>query len=192
MLPLQSDLDVSKLPVPEVKSPEEQMEKADLSSQEVSQPHLGLQAELLIAPEVYVPPPCPNRVPTIAGITHFDPITVHNLLAENKCLLVDLRGDDRASGLIEGAVHEQAISTVPFKCRVPDLCRRWAHNPIVIFTCQYSAHRAPQCANWYREKAHPRQRVGILSGGFRGWESVGLPVVAQAIGDAARDRKSVV
>jgi len=115
-------------------------------------------------------------VPTNAGIAHYDPITVYNLLNEKKCLLVDLRGDDQAAGLIKGAVHEQAITTVPFKSRVPELCQRWADVPLVIFTCQYSAHRAPQCANWYREQAHPRQQVGILSGGFRGWESVGLPV----------------
>ena len=50
----------------------------------------------------------------------------------------------------------------------------------VVFTCQYSAHRAPQCANWYREHAPAWQKVGILSGGFRGWEASGLPV-ARAI-----------
>merc|ERR1712008_302490 len=50
----------------------------------------------------------------------------------------------------------------------------------VIFTCQYSAHRAPQCANWYREKTDHRQRVAVLSGGFRGWEATGLPVKSLA------------
>jgi len=104
---------------------------------------------------------------------------------------VDLRGEDRASGCIEGAVHEQAIDTLPFKSRVPELCHRWADKPLVIFTCQYSAHRAPQCANWYREKAHPRQQVGILSGGFRGWESLGLPVIARAAGDTAQASDSL-
>merc|ERR1712007_178241 len=42
--------------------------------------------------------------------------------------------------------------------------------------CQYSAHHAPQCANWYRERASPKQRVAIMSMGFRGWEGLGLPV----------------
>eukprot|EP00971_Amphidinium_carterae_P113351 2245635-Amphidinium_carterae.1 len=30
--------------------------------------------------------------------------------------------------------------------------RQWADQPLVVFTCQYCAHRAPQCANWYKEK----------------------------------------
>jgi len=138
----------------------------------VTDPNTGCQ--------IYVPPPCPNRVPTIAGIEHIDPMTVFNLLHEQKCLVIDLRGEDRAAGLIEGALHVPAIDKVPFLTRVPDLVRQWANQKLVVFTCQYSAHRAPQCANWYRQQARPSQNVGILSGGFRGWESVGLPVQSLA------------
>jgi len=56
------------------------------------------------------------------------------------------------------------------------LAKLWRHQPLIIFHCQYSAHRAPQCANWYREQAVQSQRVAIMDGGFRGWEATGLPV----------------
>merc|ERR1719263_1302295 len=96
-------------------------------------------------------------------------------------MLVDVRGDDRSAGLIHGAVHVPAIDKVMFPVRVPDLVKCFEQENLVVFTCQYSAHRAPQCANWYREKADPAQRVGILSGGFRGWEAVGMPVSHGAV-----------
>lgn len=111
-----------------------------------------------------------------------EPEQVQALLAENSCLLVDLRGEDRSAGLIEGAVHEAAIDSVPFPAKVMELVVRWAEHQLVVFTCQYSAHRAPQCANWYREKCDPRQGVAILAGGFRGWQAKGLPVKALATG----------
>merc|ERR1712066_1197979 len=66
---------------------------------------------------------------------------------------------------------------------VPSLVQEWADQGLVVFTCQYSAHRAPQCANWYRQQAHPQQRVGILCGGFRGWEAMGLPVQDATMGE---------
>jgi len=150
----------------------------------------GEVAQAAVAPQTgrqpYVPPPCPNRVPTIAGVEHIDPMTVCDLLKENRCILVDLRGEDRASGLIEGAVHVKAIDTVPFVNKVPNLVQQWADHKLVIFTCQYSAHRAPQCANWYRQQTSPLQHVGILSGGFRGWEACGLPVQSLASAETAQ------
>merc|ERR1712232_285529 len=78
-------------------------------------------------------------------------------------------------GTIEGAVHVLAIDAVPFALRIQEYVRQWKEQPLVIFHCQYSAHRAPQCANWYREQAPEYQRVAIMDGGFRGWESRGLP-----------------
>lgn len=122
-------------------------------------------------------PYIPNRVPTVDGVQHFHPETVAQMLMEGQCLLVDVRGEDRAAGLIEGAIHEPAIDQVPFLARVPSLVRRWQEHRVVVFTCQYSAHRAPQCANWYREQAPATQLVAILAGGFRGWEALGLPVL---------------
>lgn len=132
-------------------------------------------------PRISELPYIPNRVPTIEGVQHFDPVVVFHLLREGKCLLVDVRGEDRAAGLIEGAVHEPAIGGVPFLTRVPSLVQMWQAHHVVIFTCQYSAHRAPQCANWFREQAPPSQVVAILSGGFRGWEAAGLPVQSLAL-----------
>jgi len=143
---------------------------------------------------VHMPPPCPNRVPTIPGVDHLDPPAVHDLMRRGKCVVVDLRGEDRAAGLIEGAVHVPAIDKVPFLTRVPELVNRWSSEELVIFTCQYSAHRAPQCANWYREQASHSQQVAILSGGFRQWEAMGLPVkqVTCSVADAqAADEKAL-
>jgi len=126
----------------------------------------------------------PNTVQTQAGVEHLEPEVVHNLLKSGSCVLVDVRGKDRACGLIEGAVHVQAIEqgVATFTQKVPELVQRFAGASLVVFTCQYSAHRGPQCANWYREKAAPHQRVAVLTGGFRGWESKGLPVAAASPG----------
>jgi len=137
-------------------------------------------------PRPYVPPPLPNRVPTVENVEHLDPFVVRELLASKRCALIDVRGEDRASGLIDGAVHEPAIDKISFSEKVPDLMNRFGDQEAVVFFCQYSAHRAPQCANWYRQKAAASQRVAILSGGFRGWESMGLPVKALASGEAAQ------
>jgi len=169
------------------RQPETVMPQAvQLAPRPQSQPQPQPQLQLQPQAAVYVPPPCPNRVPTSINVQHLEPATVYNLMQENKCILVDLRGEDRASGLIEGSIHVPAIDTVPFPVKVGDLVRQWSEQSLVVFTCQYSAHRAPQCANWYRQKAPPNQQVAILSGGFRGWESQGLPVQALATGDLAQ------
>lgn len=129
----------------------------------------------------YKPPHLPNTVPTKPGVEHLEPELVHELMQNSECVLVDLRGEDRSAGLINGAVQVPAIGSVPFVTKVPKLLEEFHDAPLVIFTCQYSAHRAPQCANWYRDKARPSQRVAILSGGFRGWEANGLPVGSAAV-----------
>ena len=98
------------------------------------------------ATRAYEPPQLPNTVPVVEGVESLDPSMVHELLQSRGCLLVDLRGEDRAAGLIDGSVHEPAIDTVPFPTKVPALVQRWADQSLVVFTCQYSAHRAPQCA----------------------------------------------
>lgn len=100
------------------------------------------------------------------------------MLYRQECILVDVRGDDRAAGLIAGSVHVPAIGEPMFPARLPELLRSFANERLVVFTCQYCAHRGPQCANWYREQADQRQRVAVLAGGFRGWEAAGLPVVS--------------
>jgi len=119
-------------------------------------------------------------VPSSQGVENVEPEAVYSLLRSGNGLLVDVRDEDRAAGLIEGSVHVPAIDTVPFPDKVPELVRDFAQYQCVLFTCQYSRHRAPQCASWYRERADPAQRVGVLSGGFRGWEAQGLPIAQAA------------
>jgi len=131
----------------------------------------------------------PNlEVPLQKGVEKLSAEEVHKLLEAGLCLLIDVRGDDRASGHIEGAVHEP---TSTFFNRVPELVEKFSKEKLVIFHCQYSWHRGPQCANWYREQAPTSQRVGVLEGGFRGWERQRLPVVYEqamdAIGQANAD-----
>lgn len=127
-----------------------------------------------------------NTVPLAAGVERLDPKVVYELLRRGQCVLVDLRGDDRVCGTIEGAVNIKAIDTVPFADRAPELVSLWRNQPLIIFHCQYSCHRAPQCANWYKEKTAGSQRVAIMDGGFRGWESTGLPVVQDATNQLQR------
>jgi len=131
----------------------------------------------------YVEPEVHNRVPLAAGVEKIEPEVVQQMLQNGQCVLIDVRGDDRSVGLIPGSVHVQAIDSIPFLQKIPGLLQQYANMPVVVFTCQYSAHRAPQCANWYREQANAGQRVAILSGGFRGWEGNGLPVESSGSGD---------
>merc|ERR1740129_999017 len=128
-----------------------------------------------------------GTVETAEGVIHLSAETVHGLLSKKHCVLVDLRGDDRASGLMAGAIHIPAIDDVPFPVKIPELVLRWKAERIVVFTCQYSAHRAPTCANWYREQADQRQIVAVLSGGFRGWEAANLPVDDSLMGESRHD-----
>ncbi|CAK0887249.1 unnamed protein product, partial [Prorocentrum cordatum] len=84
----------------------------------------GQSAQLL--PQVYVPPYCPHRVATIPNVEHLTPDAVRSLLSEEKCLLVDLRGEDRIAGLIEGALHVPAAGVGGFLGRCPELVEQWA------------------------------------------------------------------
>lgn len=135
--------------------------------------------------------PIPNTVPTVEGIERLHPLDVYHLIRGRGCLLVDLRDQDRSAGLIELSFNEPAYSLAcpPFTSRLPRLVQQWADRELVIFTCQYSAHRAPSCANWYREATSPYQRVAIMEGGFRKWESSGLPVL-NATSDHEESRRA--
>lgn len=124
----------------------------------------------------YVPVDVKNAVPLSPGVERLEPEVVQQLLQNGACALIDVRGEDRAAGLIPGAIHIQAVDSTPFYDKIPGMLQRFKSHSLVVFTCQYSAHRAPQCANWYREQADSRQRVAILSGGFRAWEGNGFPV----------------
>lgn len=151
----------------------------------------GIRTDPVTGKQYYQPPLVPNTVPLDAGVDRLNPIEVHHLLQQpGACVLVDCRGEDQASGLIMPSINEPTVSKVPLHERLPGLVRRLAQERLVIFTCQYSAHRAPTTANYYRKACHPSQRVAILNGGFRGWESCKLPVQAagtEADGRAADD-----
>ena len=57
--------------------------------------------------------------------------------------VVDLRGQDRASGHIRGTVHVPAMDLLK---QIQTYVEEFRHQPIVAFFCQYSAHRAPTVA----------------------------------------------
>jgi len=131
----------------------------------------------------------PNVVQTVKDVEHIDPGEVQGLMEQRECVLVDVRGEDRASGIIAGSIHEPAFNSdgsVSFLTKVSELVEKWKDKPLIVFTCQYSVHRAPQCANWYREKAPLHQRVAVMSMGFRGWEGLGFPVQEATPGMLAR------
>jgi hypothetical protein len=85
----------------------------------------------------------PNTVALAPGVERIDPEVVRELLRNRECVLIDVRGDDRSSGTIEGATHVPAIGPVPFTARIPEHVQLWQSQQLVIFHCQYSAHRNP-------------------------------------------------
>ena len=58
-------------------------------------------------------------------------------------IVVDLRGQDRASGAILGTAHIPAMDLLK---EIGAYVEKFRHQPIVAFFCQYSAHRAPTVA----------------------------------------------
>ncbi|CAE7222722.1 ACR2.2 [Symbiodinium natans] len=116
-------------------------------------------------------------VPLDKGVERLEPEEVFQLLKQKKCVLLDVRDADRSCGFIEGALHEPTSFQNPLFKRVPELVQKYRGEQLVIFHCQFSLHRGPQCANWYRKQADPNQRVGVLDRGFRGWQQQKLPVV---------------
>ena len=60
-------------------------------------------------------------------------------------VVVDLRGEDRASGHIAGTVHVRAMDLLK---EIQKFAEMFRDQPIVAFFCKYSAHRAPTAAGW--------------------------------------------
>ena len=58
-------------------------------------------------------------------------------------VVVDLRGEDGASGHIRGTVHVPAMDLLK---QIQKYVEKFRDQPIVAFFCQYSAHRAPTVA----------------------------------------------
>ena len=92
-------------------------------------------------------------------------------------VVVDLRGEDSASGKIAGALP---IPALEFLKDLQQWCTKFEGQPMVCFFCQYSLHRAPTVANHFRKSCQPTQRVVVIDGGFRGWEAQKLPVENQS------------
>ena len=62
---------------------------------------------------------------------------------QQNMIVVDLRGQDRASGAIPGTAHIPAMDLLK---EIGTYVEKFQHQPIVAFFCQYSAHRAPTVA----------------------------------------------
>jgi len=126
------------------------------------------------APERKELPLIDGQVPKDAGVEGMHPIDFKAFWEQNQqnMVVVDLRGEDRESGHIAGTVHVPAMDLLK---EIQKFVEMFSDQPIVAFLCQYSAHRAPTVANFYRKSCPTKQRVMILEGGFRGWEAHDLP-----------------
>eukprot|EP00435_Cladocopium_sp_Y103_P002162 s5945_g1.t1 len=80
---------------------------------------------------------------------------------QQNIIVVDLRGQDRASGTISGTVP---IPAMDFLKEIQKYVEEFRDTPIMAFFCQYSAHRAPSVANFYRKSCPSKQRVLVLEG----------------------------
>ena len=72
-----------------------------------------------------------------------DSFGVPKLRNQQNMIVVDLRGEDRASGIIAGTVHVPAMDLLK---QIGTYVEKFRDQPIVAFFCQYSAHRAPTVA----------------------------------------------
>lgn len=122
-----------------------------------------------------------DEVALVQGVETLSPQLVNQLLKSRTCRLIDLRGADRAAGLIRGAESMPAFCTqAPFPARLPELVNRCEQDRLIVFFCQFCKHRAPCCANLFRQQTdsagNTMQRVAIMDGGFRAWQKAGLPV----------------
>jgi rhodanese-related sulfurtransferase len=125
----------------------------------------------------------PGKVPLDPRVEILDAHAVQQCLSSRSCILVDVRGKDRESGTIAGAEHvpQHDIGT-----SAGSFAQKWATKPLVVFHCQFSAHRAPGSANAYLQSARAGQRVAIMQGGFNEWKCMGLPVNGVLKGDPFR------
>eukprot|EP00439_Symbiodinium_sp_Y106_P008958 s14351_g1.t1 len=74
----------------------------------------------------------PNfEVPLQKGVEKLLPGEVCELLHKGQCCLIDVRGDDRASGYIQGAVHEPTSFQAPLLNRVLELVEKFGNEKLV-------------------------------------------------------------
>ncbi|CAL1128704.1 unnamed protein product [Cladocopium goreaui] len=126
------------------------------------------------APERKELPLIDGQVPKDAGVEGMHPIdfkafweqSLFKFLSTCSVLPVGVMGFKRT-------VHVPAMDLLK---EIQKFVEMFLDQPIVAFMCQYSAHRAPTVANFYRKSCPSKQRVIILEGGFRGWEAHDLPI----------------
>jgi rhodanese-related sulfurtransferase len=126
-----------------------------------------------------------NTVPPAPGVEYIEPHAAQQCLQTGSCVVIDCRDNDRDSGYIPQAQHIPSMSFMP---QAGALAARTAGVPMVVFHCQYSAHRAPSLANFYKKNhAPPNQRVAIMRGGFRAWRCAGLSKTSGGMSHAHAD-----
>jgi len=75
-----------------------------------------------------------GEVPLAAGVETLSPQLVNTLLGHRSCVILDVRGADRASGLIDGCLHVPAVHAQhPFPGRVPELVESFKDKQLIIF-----------------------------------------------------------
>ncbi|AOW04250.1 Rhodanese-like domain-containing protein [Yarrowia lipolytica] len=105
--------------------------------------------------------------------TAISPTTLRTWMdgAKRVCV-VDVRDDDyNQGGHIRGAVN---FPSANFTKSFEDLVETSASAEAVVFHCQFSQVRGPQCARYYESKikaldSFKGQEVCVLSGGFNSW-----------------------
>lgn len=98
------------------------------------------------------------RVWFVRGYTHFQ--------------VVDLRSSDYAGGHIRGSMN---LFPIDFTENIDSVVARLQHKRTVVFHCQHSLHRGPQCAYAYQKRIAElgrMQQVLVLRGGWNRWKEL--------------------
>ncbi len=107
----------------------------------------------------------------MSGYKDIDPIELHNMMAAEKILLVDVRRDDEvAKGMIKGALHVP-LHLIPLK--VDELA---ADKHALVFYCHAGMRSAQACA-FMASKG--RGNLFSLRGGVLAWDKHGYPLVSK-------------
>ncbi|HSD84174.1 MAG TPA: rhodanese-like domain-containing protein [Anaerolineae bacterium] len=105
----------------------------------------------------------------MSGYKDIDPIELHNMMAAEKILLVDVRRDDEvARGMIQGAQHIP-LHLIPLK--VDELIE---DGRPVVFYCHAGMRSAQACAFM---SSKGRGNLFSLRGGVLAWDKHGYPLV---------------
>ncbi|CAL1169864.1 unnamed protein product [Cladocopium goreaui] len=145
-MPVAMPAPIVKAVVKPVAKPSQWVYAAPLQSTPGHQkPNAGLPK--LVSMKVTTPqrkelPQIDGQVPRDAGVEGMHPVDFKTFWEQNQqnMVVVDLRGEDRASGHIAGTVHVRAMDLLK---EIQKFAEMFRDQPIVAFFCKYSAHRAP-------------------------------------------------